>query len=83
MAGDASPAALIPPERAGWEARYVGSEPRLSEVAGLYRELGFEVRIEPYVLPPDCGECKTCLESAGEGMRVVYVRKTEKKPEQA
>ena len=58
----------------GWEARYVGSEPRLSEVAELYRELGFEVRVEPYVLPPDCGECQTCLESAGEGMKVVYVK---------
>lgn len=78
MNDEAFPPPLTPPERDGWEVRYVGTEPRISEVIELYRELGFEVLVEPYIPPPDCGECKTCLESAGDGMKVVYVRQVSK-----
>lgn len=61
-------------EREGWQVRFVGSEPRLSEVAELYRDLGFAVRVEDYTPPPDCGECRTCLESAAGGLKVVWVK---------
>lgn len=31
----------------GWEKRTTYDEPRLSEMVELYRELGFEVHLEP------------------------------------
>ena len=31
----------------GWERQSVLSEPRLSEAVEMYKELGFEVRVEP------------------------------------
>ncbi len=73
----------MPPERRpsakkleGWEERYVGQDPRLSEVAEMYRELGFEVRYELYE-PEDCGDCNVCFEESPTPMTALYVRKPE------
>ena len=49
----------------GWEpgnidATLILEEPRLSEVAALYRELGFEVRLEPVDPGPQI-DCRRCL----------------------
>ena len=43
----------------GWEKRTTYDEPRLSEMAETYEELGFEVLVEPFVPAgsPDCSEC--------------------------
>ena len=43
-----------------WRLRFVTDELRARELAGLYRELGFETAIEPAEMAdvrPDCGEC--------------------------
>ena len=43
-----------------WRLRFVTDEIRAREMAGLYRELGFETAIEPAEavdVRPDCGEC--------------------------
>ena len=37
--------------RAGWERRFVASEPRLAEAVELYESIGFEVLLDP--LPSD------------------------------
>ncbi len=58
----------------GWEERFTGEEPRLSEVVEMYRELGFEVRIEPYQYCDD-GECRECFKDTKVPISVVYVRK--------
>jgi len=64
------------PARPGWDVRYIGAEPRLSEVVQLYRELGFEVEIE-ILNPALCGGCKVCFEEGkGEPSKVVYVKET-------
>ncbi|MCX8111035.1 MAG: hypothetical protein N3D15_07280 [Syntrophorhabdaceae bacterium] len=65
----------------GWEKRFVTCEPRLSEMVELYREIGFEVRIEP--LPSEdelkdegCSEkgCTVCYQADRERYRVIYTR---------
>ena len=49
---------------AGWERRFVTGGPRAAEVADLYRELGYEVRLEPVrqaEVPGGCTECQIAL----------------------
>ena len=64
----------------GWKRRTVALEPRLSEIVELYRELGFEVRLEPLAPDdPSCREtgCKVCFEDpeALAPLKVVYTRR--------
>ena len=59
----------------GWIRRSVSDEPRLSELADLYRESGFEVLLEP--LTPDllAGEaCTACMLADPSRFRVIYTR---------
>jgi hypothetical protein len=65
----------------GWEERIIACEPKLSELADLYREIGFEVRIEP--LPEkwedeadvcDSKNCRECYELDREKYRIIYTR---------
>lgn len=58
----------------GWERRSVLSEPRLSEAVREYRELGFEVRLEPAQSgDPDTG-CDACFPADGTA-RIIYTRR--------
>lgn len=48
----------------GWAARFVTDRQRADEVVGLYRRLGFEVRLEPLRLrdlPEGCSDCRLML----------------------
>lgn len=78
MRGSLAADNLQPPRAAlldGWEPRFIGSEPRLSEVAGMYREIGFEVMIVPFD-PVECeGCCKECFSEGESGAMVVYTKK--------
>lgn len=67
---------VVHPE-AGWETRFIGSEPRLSEVAEMYREIGFEVRVEPFDKGSCSGCCTDCFTGEGVGAYVVYTREVE------
>ncbi len=45
----------------GWERRFVTGGPRAEEVAQLYRQLGYEVRLEPVQsseIPDGCDDCQ-------------------------
>jgi len=66
-----------PPARRinGWEERFVGQDPKLSEIADLYREIGFEVLIEEYDPEPCEGCCKICFDESPAKFFVVYTRK--------
>ncbi len=65
------------PAKEGWETRFFGQEPRLSEVTELYEELGFEVLVEP-LLKNSCAGCTECFEgNAPNPLFVVYTRRTE------
>ncbi len=71
--------------REGWEKRFVACEPRLSEMADMYREIGFEVHLEP--LPPkeelgeegasSCDEkgCTACFDADPERYRIIFTRR--------
>ncbi len=58
----------------GWEARFIGSEPRLGEVAEMYREIGFEVLIRPFDTGNCDGCCTTCFGDPADETKVVYTR---------
>lgn len=74
MTGDAPP---LPVERTfeGWEARFIGQDPRLSEVVEMYREIGYEVRIEQFSSDGCASCCKPCFDNAPAPHYVVYTRK--------
>jgi hypothetical protein len=58
----------------GWTRRYMATMPRIEEGEELYRQLGFEVRLEHPVtdeLREECGDCRLALEL----FRVLYTRK--------
>ena len=57
----------------GWEKRFTMDEPRLSEMAEQYKELGFEVLLEP--VDPSSEECTTCITASPDRYRTVYTRR--------
>jgi hypothetical protein len=63
----------------GWTRRSVASEPRLSEIVALYKEIGFEVRLEPLHREDPGDECRVCLDEDPERFKVIYTR-PEKNP---
>ena len=69
--------------QAGWEKRFVASEPRLTEMVEMYKEIGFEVHLEP--LPPkeemdekSCEEsgCTACFDVDRERYRIIFTKQT-------
>ncbi|MGQ9645798.1 MAG: hypothetical protein ACUVWO_04575 [Thermodesulfobacteriota bacterium] len=60
-------------KKQGWEKRFTIDEPRLSEMAEQYRELGFEVLIEP--VDPSSEECTVCITANLNRYRTLYTRR--------
>jgi len=62
----------------GWEKRFTIDEPRLSEMVEQYKELGFEVLLEP--VDTSSEECTACLKNPAFNQRykTIYTRKKEK-----
>ncbi len=65
----------------GWEKRFVADEPRLSEMAQMYEETGFEVHLEPVSAVEkldegneDCQQCRICFEGADNQYKVIFTR---------
>jgi hypothetical protein len=61
----------------GWTRRFVGGPPRLQEMIELYKELGYEVRLEPQApeeFQDECADCTLALLL----FRVIYTRRVEK-----
>lgn len=57
----------------GWEKRFTIDEPRLSDMAEQYKELGFEVLLEPVDLSSE--ECTRCMAAAPQRYKTIYTRK--------
>jgi len=59
----------------GWERRFITDATRAPEVIQLYRQLGFEVRLEP--VPPEqpAGPCEACQLVMLLQFRTVYTRR--------
>jgi len=73
----------------GWQRRFVAAESRLSEMAAVYEETGFEVHLEPLstVEEPDkdrerCGECMICFKGFEDQYQVIYTRPKGDGPEE-
>ena len=60
-------------KKEGWEKRFTIDEPRLSEMADQYKELGFEVSLEP--VDPTTEECISCIAADPKRYKTIYTRK--------
>lgn len=60
-------------KKEGWEKRFTIDEPRLSEMANEYRELGFEVLIEPF--EAETLQCSNCYKTSTQQYKTIYIRK--------
>jgi hypothetical protein len=73
-------------EKEGWVRQFVANEPRLSEAVGLYKELGFDVHLEPLPAGQECetcagtegdkerGECRVCFEGFEDQYKIIFTR---------
>jgi len=59
----------------GWQKQATYDEPRLSEMAETYRELGFEVHLEPFNPENEPG-CTGCMKLTPVLFKTIYTRKT-------
>ena len=59
-------------KKEGWEKRFTINEPRLSEMAEQYKELGFEVLLEPVDLSSE--ECTSCMTADPHRYKTIYTR---------
>jgi hypothetical protein len=68
----------------GWQRQFVANEPRLSEAVKLYREVGFDVLLEPLPEKGECEscsgededekECRICFEGFEDQYKIIYTR---------
>jgi len=58
----------------GWQRRSTYDEPRLTEMADTYREVGLEVHVEPFH-PEDEKGCVGCLATFPDLYKTIYTRK--------
>lgn len=60
----------------GWEKRNTLEEPRLSELCGLYEELGFEVYLLDYVLNEfSYLTCNECMKDSKGKYKIIFTKK--------
>ncbi|MCX8118462.1 MAG: hypothetical protein N3G78_11080 [Desulfobacterota bacterium] len=62
----------------GWEKRFTMEEPRISEMAAQYEELGFEVLVEPLDLASE--GCTSCFTGDLSRYKTLYTRVRREKP---
>jgi hypothetical protein len=58
----------------GWEKRATYDEPRLSEMLEMYKEIGFEVLLEPFDADAEPG-CAVCMKESPQNYKTIYTRK--------
>jgi hypothetical protein len=59
-------------KKEGWEKKFTVDEPRLSEMAEQYEEVGFEVLLEP--VDTSSEECTRCLSASHDRYKTIYTR---------
>ena len=58
----------------GWEKQATYDNPRLSEMVEMYKEIGFEVHLEPFNAENDIG-CSSCMQLMPDLFKTIYTRK--------
>jgi len=68
--------------KAGWEKRFIAGEPRLSEMVQLYKEIGFDVHLEPLPTKEEIDDlqcvdtdCSACYELDRERYKIIFTKK--------
>jgi hypothetical protein len=70
-------------EAEGWTRQFLAGEPRLSEAVEMYRELGFEVYLEPIPKNSECESCagtedkracRVCFEGFEDLYKIIFTR---------
>lgn len=58
----------------GWQKQATYDDPQLSEMVGLYEEIGFEVHLEPVNIEKTTG-CTGCMQLTPDMFKTIYTRK--------
>jgi hypothetical protein len=67
---------MLPPTPSdGWERRFVADPQRAAEAVELYRQAGFEVRVEPGIPDDLREECESCWLVKAGFFNVIYTRR--------
>ena len=70
-------------ESQGWHRRFVAAEPRLTEAVEMYKELGFQVRVEPLLTrengldeqaQKDETTCRACFAGATNQYGIIFTK---------
>jgi hypothetical protein len=73
----------------GWTRQFVACGTRLSEAVEIYKEAGFEVRLEPLPQAGDCDtcageegrdECRVCFKGFEDQYKVIFTRPAKVRP---
>ncbi len=69
----------------GWQRRFCAAEPRLSEMAAIYEETGYEVHLEPLTAVEardqdrdECEGCMICYQGVEDRYQVIYTKPKER-----
>lgn len=56
-----------------WKKQSTSDEPRLSELVEMYKEIGFEVHLEPFHPDEEPG-CSECMKISPDRYKTIYTR---------
>jgi hypothetical protein len=59
-------------KKEGWEKRFTIDEPRLSEMVEQYKEVEFEILLEP--VDTSSEECTSCISAFHDRYKTIYTR---------
>jgi hypothetical protein len=59
-------------KKEGWEKRFIVDEPRLTEMVEQYKEIGFEVLLEPVDTASE--DCTSCMTAFADRYKTIYTR---------
>ncbi len=60
--------------RDGWQKQSTNDEPRLSELAEMYKDIGYDVHLEPFHPEEEPG-CTECMKNQADRLKTIYIRK--------
>ena len=61
-------------KREGWQKQSTHDEPRLSELTELYKDIGYDVHLEPFHPEQEPG-CTGCMTLETDRYKTIYIRK--------
>ena len=72
-------------ELEGWKKQFIAREPRLTEAVKIFKDIGFEVKLEPLPKVQESGiypkgedesegECHVCFQGFEDQYKIIYTR---------